>query len=127
MRTQPLWPSVELPMGPRNPVLRGGDACGHPYWDLRWSYLWGHETCDGDDDDDDDGGAGGGVCGDGDCDVAAVGGGGAEEHFDVNGDDDAYDDSYVHESNVDYYDYFHLLIDVQSICSACDDCDYFVD
>ena len=44
-----------------------------------------------------------------------------------NGDDDAYDDSYVHESNVDYYGYFHLLLDVQSICNACDDCDYFVD
>eukprot|EP00959_Pyramimonas_sp_CCMP1952_P397508 8329422-Pyramimonas_sp.AAC.1 len=28
MRTLPLEPSVELPMGPRNAVLGGGDACG---------------------------------------------------------------------------------------------------
>ena len=41
-------------MGPRNAVLCGGDACGHPHWSLRWSSLWGHEkgvlggreTCD---------------------------------------------------------------------------------
>ena len=38
-------PSVELPMGPRNAVLGGGDACEHPHWGLRWSSLWGHETC----------------------------------------------------------------------------------
>ena len=62
-----LGPSVELPMGPRNAVLGGGDACEHCHWGLRWSSLWGRETCegcadmgvddDGDngDDDDDDG------------------------------------------------------------------------
>merc|ERR1712091_640988 len=44
MRTPPLGPSVELPMGPRNAVLGGGDACGHPHLGLRWSSLWGHET-----------------------------------------------------------------------------------
>ena len=44
MRTAPLGPSVELPLGPRNAVLGGGDACGLRHWDLRWSSLWGHET-----------------------------------------------------------------------------------
>eukprot|EP00959_Pyramimonas_sp_CCMP1952_P280486 5863022-Pyramimonas_sp.AAC.1 len=29
MRTPPLGPSVELPMGPRNTVVGGGDACEH--------------------------------------------------------------------------------------------------
>ena len=46
MRAAPLGPSVELPMGPRNDVPGGGDACGLHHWDLRWSSLWGHETCD---------------------------------------------------------------------------------
>eukprot|EP00959_Pyramimonas_sp_CCMP1952_P325579 6814347-Pyramimonas_sp.AAC.1 len=44
MRTPPLEPSVELPMGPRNVALRVADACGHPNWGFRWSSLWGHET-----------------------------------------------------------------------------------
>ena len=44
MRAPPLGPSVELPMGPRNAVLGGGDACAPPYLDLRWSSLWVHET-----------------------------------------------------------------------------------
>eukprot|EP00959_Pyramimonas_sp_CCMP1952_P237957 4972658-Pyramimonas_sp.AAC.1 len=30
MRTHRFWPSVELPLGARNVVLRGGDACEHP-------------------------------------------------------------------------------------------------
>ena len=46
MRAPPLEPSVELPMGPRNAVLGGGDACG-PHWGLPWSSTWGHETCEG--------------------------------------------------------------------------------
>eukprot|EP00959_Pyramimonas_sp_CCMP1952_P363222 7606307-Pyramimonas_sp.AAC.1 len=37
MRAAPLGPSVELPMGPRNAVLGGGDACGLRYWDRQWS------------------------------------------------------------------------------------------
>ena len=47
MRTLPLGPSVELPMGPR--TVRGvsrnepGDAFGPCHWGLRWSSLWGHE------------------------------------------------------------------------------------
>ena len=47
MRMQPLGLSVGLPMGPRNAVLGGGDACGRQHWGLRWSSLWGHETCEG--------------------------------------------------------------------------------
>ena len=64
-------------MGPRNVVLgvpkqrhaEAGTPCELRHWDLRWSSLWGHETCEGcadmgddddadddDDDDDDDGG-----------------------------------------------------------------------
>ena len=27
--------------------MRGGDACGHGRWGLRWRSLWGHETCEG--------------------------------------------------------------------------------
>eukprot|EP00959_Pyramimonas_sp_CCMP1952_P163012 3407772-Pyramimonas_sp.AAC.1 len=38
MRVVPLGPSVGLPMGPRNVVLGGGDACGRSHWDLRWGY-----------------------------------------------------------------------------------------
>eukprot|EP00959_Pyramimonas_sp_CCMP1952_P029971 628772-Pyramimonas_sp.AAC.1 len=37
MRTPRLRPSVELPMGP----------CEHRHWSLRWSSLWGHDTCEG--------------------------------------------------------------------------------
>ena len=37
-------PSVELPMGPRDAVLGGGDACECSHWGLRWSSLRGHET-----------------------------------------------------------------------------------
>merc|ERR1712147_225645 len=44
MRAAALGPSVELPMGPRNPVLGVRDACGRQHWGLRWSSLWGHET-----------------------------------------------------------------------------------
>eukprot|EP00959_Pyramimonas_sp_CCMP1952_P404693 8481477-Pyramimonas_sp.AAC.1 len=44
MRVPPLGPSVELPMGPRNAVLRGDDACGRCHRGLRWSSLWGHGT-----------------------------------------------------------------------------------
>jgi len=51
MRTSPLGPSVELPMGPRNArgVCRNGrgDACGHLHWGLRWSSQWGHEAREG--------------------------------------------------------------------------------
>ena len=51
MRALPLWPSVELPMGPR--TVSGvrqngaGPQCEPCHWDLRWSSLWGHETCEG--------------------------------------------------------------------------------
>eukprot|EP00959_Pyramimonas_sp_CCMP1952_P373884 7830105-Pyramimonas_sp.AAC.1 len=31
-------------MGPRSAALGVADACGHPYWDLRWSSQWGHEA-----------------------------------------------------------------------------------
>eukprot|EP00959_Pyramimonas_sp_CCMP1952_P034592 725165-Pyramimonas_sp.AAC.1 len=44
MREQPLGPSLELPMGPRNAALRGGTARESSHWGLRWSSLWGHET-----------------------------------------------------------------------------------
>eukprot|EP00959_Pyramimonas_sp_CCMP1952_P065150 1360124-Pyramimonas_sp.AAC.1 len=69
MRAPPLWPAVELPVGPRNAALGGGTACGHPHWGfggalcgatkrcpgrgtawgrphwgLRWSPLWSHEA-----------------------------------------------------------------------------------
>eukprot|EP00959_Pyramimonas_sp_CCMP1952_P352469 7384907-Pyramimonas_sp.AAC.1 len=44
MRTLPLEPSVDQPMGPRSAVLGGGGACGHCHWSLRWSSLGGHET-----------------------------------------------------------------------------------
>eukprot|EP00959_Pyramimonas_sp_CCMP1952_P416232 8720811-Pyramimonas_sp.AAC.1 len=33
-RTAPLGPSVEIPTGPRNAVLGGGDACELRHWDL---------------------------------------------------------------------------------------------
>eukprot|EP00959_Pyramimonas_sp_CCMP1952_P361645 7573944-Pyramimonas_sp.AAC.1 len=39
MRTPPLGPSVELPMGPRNASLGGGPACEHRQWGLRWGSL----------------------------------------------------------------------------------------
>eukprot|EP00959_Pyramimonas_sp_CCMP1952_P115592 2416431-Pyramimonas_sp.AAC.1 len=35
---------MELPMGPRNPVLGMADACGHPQWGPRLGFPWGHET-----------------------------------------------------------------------------------
>ena len=44
MRAAALGPSVELPVGPRNAVLGGADACEFRHWDRRWSSLWGHET-----------------------------------------------------------------------------------
>eukprot|EP00959_Pyramimonas_sp_CCMP1952_P379355 7946454-Pyramimonas_sp.AAC.1 len=44
MRTPPLGPSVELPMGPRNAVVGGGDACEHRQSGRGWSAVWGHET-----------------------------------------------------------------------------------
>eukprot|EP00959_Pyramimonas_sp_CCMP1952_P262905 5497466-Pyramimonas_sp.AAC.1 len=47
MRTEPLGPSVELPMGPRSAVMGGVDACGSRQWSLRWSPQWGHEACEG--------------------------------------------------------------------------------
>eukprot|EP00959_Pyramimonas_sp_CCMP1952_P099921 2089174-Pyramimonas_sp.AAC.1 len=46
MRTLPLEPSVELPVGPRTAVLNCVDACGPCHWGLRWSSLWGHEPCE---------------------------------------------------------------------------------
>eukprot|EP00959_Pyramimonas_sp_CCMP1952_P405017 8488426-Pyramimonas_sp.AAC.1 len=42
MRTSPLGPSVELPMGPQNAVLGGADACERCHWGLRYSSLLGH-------------------------------------------------------------------------------------
>ena len=27
--------------------MSGADACEHPYLGLRWSSLWGYETCEG--------------------------------------------------------------------------------
>eukprot|EP00959_Pyramimonas_sp_CCMP1952_P248923 5203662-Pyramimonas_sp.AAC.1 len=62
MRGVPKWvgananattgaPSVELPMGPRSACGVGrnerGAACQFCHWGLRWSSLWGHETCQG--------------------------------------------------------------------------------
>eukprot|EP00959_Pyramimonas_sp_CCMP1952_P212060 4437923-Pyramimonas_sp.AAC.1 len=44
MRTSPLGPSVELPMGPRSAVLTGGNACEQRHWGVRWSSLWRHEA-----------------------------------------------------------------------------------
>eukprot|EP00959_Pyramimonas_sp_CCMP1952_P400086 8382656-Pyramimonas_sp.AAC.1 len=44
MRTAPLRPSVELPIGPRSVILGGGGACEHRHRGLRWNSLWGHET-----------------------------------------------------------------------------------
>eukprot|EP00959_Pyramimonas_sp_CCMP1952_P108955 2278308-Pyramimonas_sp.AAC.1 len=34
MRTPPLEPSVEPPIGLRSVALVGGTACGHPHWGL---------------------------------------------------------------------------------------------
>eukprot|EP00959_Pyramimonas_sp_CCMP1952_P336861 7053739-Pyramimonas_sp.AAC.1 len=36
IRTPPLGPSVELPMGPRNAALGGGTACEHRHETLYW-------------------------------------------------------------------------------------------
>eukprot|EP00959_Pyramimonas_sp_CCMP1952_P258634 5406526-Pyramimonas_sp.AAC.1 len=51
MRTMPLRPSVELPMGPRNVSgvcqSGGGAACEPCRWGRRWSSLWGHAACEG--------------------------------------------------------------------------------
>eukprot|EP00959_Pyramimonas_sp_CCMP1952_P103902 2172182-Pyramimonas_sp.AAC.1 len=44
MRTAPLEPSVELPLGPRSTALGGGDAHELRHWDLRWNSLWCHEA-----------------------------------------------------------------------------------
>eukprot|EP00959_Pyramimonas_sp_CCMP1952_P259560 5427045-Pyramimonas_sp.AAC.1 len=44
MGALPLEPSVELPMGPRNVVLGGGDACGPCHWSHLWRSLCGHPT-----------------------------------------------------------------------------------
>eukprot|EP00959_Pyramimonas_sp_CCMP1952_P246723 5156652-Pyramimonas_sp.AAC.1 len=44
MRTPRLGPSVELPMGPRNVALGGGNACEHRRWGSRWSSLWRQEA-----------------------------------------------------------------------------------
>eukprot|EP00959_Pyramimonas_sp_CCMP1952_P224161 4686919-Pyramimonas_sp.AAC.1 len=65
MRAPPLEPSVELLWGHEAcegcADMGGGDVCGHRAWDLRWSSLWRHKTCEssnmghgGDNDDDDD-------------------------------------------------------------------------
>eukprot|EP00959_Pyramimonas_sp_CCMP1952_P150812 3156291-Pyramimonas_sp.AAC.1 len=42
MRTLPLEPPVELPMGPRCAILGGVGACGPCHWSFRWSSLLGH-------------------------------------------------------------------------------------
>eukprot|EP00959_Pyramimonas_sp_CCMP1952_P177841 3716921-Pyramimonas_sp.AAC.1 len=34
VRTPPLGPSVELPLGPRSSALGAGTACEHPHWGL---------------------------------------------------------------------------------------------
>ena len=51
MRTLPLGPSVEIPMGPRTVrrVCRNGagTACGPSSWGLRLSSLWDQEPCEG--------------------------------------------------------------------------------
>ena len=48
MRALPLWPSMELPMGPRKcegrAVLGKEDACDRGHWGLRWSSLRGYEA-----------------------------------------------------------------------------------
>eukprot|EP00959_Pyramimonas_sp_CCMP1952_P293981 6148379-Pyramimonas_sp.AAC.1 len=43
MRTPPLRPSVELPLGPRRAVLCGRAALEHRQWGIRWSSLWGND------------------------------------------------------------------------------------
>eukprot|EP00959_Pyramimonas_sp_CCMP1952_P065836 1374579-Pyramimonas_sp.AAC.1 len=56
-----LWGLRRSPHGATERV-RGGHACQHRHWDLRWRSVWGNEACDDvdgadvdDDDDDDDG------------------------------------------------------------------------
>eukprot|EP00959_Pyramimonas_sp_CCMP1952_P371023 7770276-Pyramimonas_sp.AAC.1 len=44
MRTPPLGPSLELPLGPRTAALGGGDACMCIHWGLPLNSLWGHEA-----------------------------------------------------------------------------------
>ena len=44
MRTAPMGPSAELPLGQRNAAPGGGTACEPRHWGIRWSSLWGHET-----------------------------------------------------------------------------------
>eukprot|EP00959_Pyramimonas_sp_CCMP1952_P168780 3526261-Pyramimonas_sp.AAC.1 len=52
MRTPPLGPSVELPLGPRNAVLGGGDACecrasgGAPFMEPRNAVLGRGNACE---------------------------------------------------------------------------------
>eukprot|EP00959_Pyramimonas_sp_CCMP1952_P369121 7731906-Pyramimonas_sp.AAC.1 len=38
MRSAPLEPSVELPMGPRGAALGGETACALRPWDLLWRF-----------------------------------------------------------------------------------------
>eukprot|EP00959_Pyramimonas_sp_CCMP1952_P102208 2138001-Pyramimonas_sp.AAC.1 len=47
MRTAPLEPSVELPMGPWSAVLGEGDACELRHCDLGWASLCGMKRCAG--------------------------------------------------------------------------------
>eukprot|EP00959_Pyramimonas_sp_CCMP1952_P438475 9179836-Pyramimonas_sp.AAC.1 len=37
MWSQPQWPSVGPPLGPRSGVLGCAGACDHSHWRLRWS------------------------------------------------------------------------------------------
>eukprot|EP00959_Pyramimonas_sp_CCMP1952_P385536 8079693-Pyramimonas_sp.AAC.1 len=44
MRTPPLGPEVEFPMGPRSVVLGWGNSCEHRHRGIGCNSLWGHET-----------------------------------------------------------------------------------
>ena len=51
MRTVPLGPSAELPMGHEAgegcAKMMAGPHANAAHWGLRWSSLWGHEPCEG--------------------------------------------------------------------------------
>eukprot|EP00959_Pyramimonas_sp_CCMP1952_P398210 8343173-Pyramimonas_sp.AAC.1 len=91
MRTLPVGPSVELPLGPRSVrkvCQKGaGPPCEPCHWDPWWGSLWGHEPCEGragtDGDDDGD---------DGDDDNDDYDGGGDYDPADDGDDDDDDDD-----------------------------------
>ena len=93
MWTLPLGPSVELPKGPRHVwgVFQSGRgaACEVCHWDLRWSSLWGHETCEG--------------CAKADGDDCDDYGGDDDDDCDDDDDDCDDDDDDDHGGDVDLY------------------------